>query len=250
MERENNCFFDGCVNRLKRWIKIKTEPIIPTEEINPIFEEIRGLVTSSRTRVYTAVNTEMLNLHWNIGKIIMGIQKGNARSTYGDVVLKRLSEMLTDEFGKGFSDRNLRTMRKFYMTYPIWKSVSAKLSWTHYLELIRIYDEKKRNFYMNECVNSNWSVRELIRQINSLLYERLSLSENKERVLELSRKGQVLKTGKDLVKDPFALEFLDIKENADYLESDLEKNILSHLKEFMLELGKGFMFVGSQIRIT
>lgn len=128
--------------------------------------------------------------------------------------------------------------------------MSAKLSWSHYLELIKIDENNKRNFYLQEAINSRWSVRELQRQIGSLLYERLTISKNKEKVLELSQKGQLLKIGKDLVKDPFVLEFLDIKENTDYLESDLEKNILKHLKESLLELGKGFMFVGSQVRIT
>ena len=219
-------------------------------KVNPIFEEIKGLITTSRNRVYTVVNTEMLNLYWNIGKIIMEIQKGNERANYGDEVLEKLSKKLTIEFGKGFSARNLRTMRKFYMTYPIWKTVSAKLSWSHYLELIKIEEYNKRQFYLNECVNSRWSVRELQRQTGALLYERIALSKNKEKVLELAQKGQVLKTARDLVKDPFVLEFLDIKENTDYLETDLEKNILKHLKEFLLELGKGFMFVGSQVRIT
>lgn len=114
-----------------------------------------------------------------------------------------------------FSSRNLRTMRKFYLTYPIWKTVSAKLSWSHYLELIKIEEEHKRNFYLMETTNCNWSVRELQRQIASLLYERLALSKDKDKILELAQKGQVLRTGKDLVKDPFVLEFLDIKENTD-----------------------------------
>lgn len=143
------------------------------ENINPIFEEIKGLINNSRNRVYSAVNTEMLNLYWNIGKIIMEIQQGDERATYGDAVLERLSEKLTNEFVKGFSARNLRTMRKFYITYPIWKTVSAKLSWSHYLELIKIEEEPKRNFYLKETMNSRWSVRELQRQKNSLLYERL-----------------------------------------------------------------------------
>ena len=134
--------------------------------------------------------------------------------------------------------------------YPMWKTVSAKLSWSHYLELIKIEEDNKRQFYLNECINCRWSVRELQRQTGSLLYERLILSQNKEKVLELAKKGQVLRTGKDLVKDPFVLEFLDIKENTEYLESDLEKNILKHLKEFLLELGKGFSFVRKQVRIT
>ena len=128
--------------------------------------------------------------------------------------------------------------------------MSSKLSWSHYLELIKIEEVNKRNFYLNECINSKWSVRELQRQRDSLLYERLSISADKEKILELSTKGQVLNNGKDLVKDPFVLEFLDIKENTSYLESDLERNILEHLKEFLLELGKGFSYVGNQVRLT
>ena len=145
------------------------EMIVADENINPIFEEIKGLINTSRNKVYSAVNTEMLNLYWNIGKIIMEIQQGNERASYGDTILDKLSEKLTNEFGKGFSSRNLRTMRRFYLTYPIWKTVSAKLSWSHYLELIKIDEETKRNFYMKETINSKWSVRELQRQIGALL---------------------------------------------------------------------------------
>lgn len=141
-------------------------------------------------------------------------------------------------------------MKKFYTFFPIRSTVLTELSWSHYFELLKIPEENKRKFYLNESINSNWSVRELQRQRDSLLYERISISTNKEKVLELSSKGQVVTSSKDLVKDPFVLEFLDIKENSEYLESDLEKNILKHLKEFLLELGKGFIFVGSQVRIT
>jgi predicted nuclease of restriction endonuclease-like (RecB) superfamily len=192
----------------------------------------------------------MLNLYWNIGKRIIEIQQGNNRANYGDEIINKLSKKLTNEFGKGFSKRNLRSMRKFYLMYPIWHTVSAKLSWSHYLELIKIDEEAKRKFYLNECINSKWSVRKLQRQRDSLLYERLTISADKEKTVELSKEGQLLKTSKDLIKDPFVLEFLDIKENTNYLESDLEKNILEHLKEFLLELGKGFSYVGNQVRIT
>ena len=226
------------------------ELINSDNEINSIFDSIKNLVINSRNKVYHTVNTEMLNLYWNIGKTIMEIQQGDERASYGDAVLDKLSQKLTNEFGKGFSSRNLRTMRKFYLIYPIWKTVSSKLSWSHYLELIKIDNEQKRKFYLNECINSKWSVRELQRQRDSLLYERLTISADKEKILELSEKGQILKTSKDLVKDPFVLEFLDIKENTDYLESDLEKNIIEHLKEFLLELGKGFSYVGNQVRLT
>lgn len=218
--------------------------------ITPIFEEIKCLVLESRKVVYSTVNTEMLKLYWNIGKIIIQIQQGEDRAFYGENLLETLSKKLTKEFGKGFSARNLRTMRKFYSYYPIWKTVSSKLSWSHYIELLKIEDSYKRDFYLHETINCCWSVRELQRQRNSLLYERLSTSKNKEDILNMALKGQEIKESKDLIKDPFVLEFLDIKENTDYFESDLEQNILKHLKEFLLELGKGFMFVGSQVRLT
>ena len=224
--------------------------VINENEINILFDNIKELVEQSRNRVYKTVNTEMLNLYWNIGKIIMKIQHGDERASYGDMVLDKLSQKLTDEFGKGFSSRNLRTMRKFYLMYPIWKTVSSKLSWSHYLELIKIDEESKRSFYMKECIELGWTVEELQRQRTTLLYERLALSKDKEKLSELSTKGHKLYQPKDIIKDPFVLEFLDLKENTDYLESDLEKNILEHLKEFLLELGKGFAFIGNQVRIT
>lgn len=224
--------------------------LIDNKKFNPIFKEIRCLILNSRNNVYRTVNIEMLNLYWNIGKIIMEIQKGKEKTNYGDMILEKLSFKLTKEFGRGFSKRNLERMRKFYCLFPIATTLSTQLSWSHYLELIKIEEEPKRNFYLKETINSRWSVRELQRQRDSLLYERLILSNGKEKIKELSEKGQVIRKGKDLVKDPFVLEFLDIKENTDYLESDLEKNILTHIKEFLLELGRGFMFVGSQVRIT
>lgn len=219
-------------------------------DFNLFFNNIKDLVINSRNKVYQVVNIEMLNLYWNIGKSIIEIQQGEERANYGDTILDKLSQKLTSEFGKGFSKRNLERMRKFYLLYQNWQTVSAKLSWSHYLELIKIDEEPKRNFYLNECINSSWSVRELQRQRDSLLYERLIISADKEKILELSEKGQVLKSSKDLVKDPFVLEFLDIKENTNYLENDLEKNIIEHLKEFLLELGKGFSYVGNQVRLT
>ena len=222
----------------------------PENEINDIFDDIKALVINSRNKVYSTVNTEMLKLYWNIGKSIMKIQQGEERASYGDAVLEKLSQKLTAEFGKGFSKRNLERMRKFYIYFPIATTLSSQLSWSHYLELLKIEEEPKRKFYMHECINSRWSVRELQRQRDSLLYERLLLSADKKKILELSEKGQVLRNSKDLVKDPFVLEFLDIKENTRYLESDLEKNILEHLKEFLLELGKGFTYVGNQVRLT
>lgn len=223
---------------------------IINNKFNNLFNNIKDLVINSRNKVYQTVNTEMLSLYWNIGKAIIEIQKGAEKASYGDFILDKLSQKLTNEFGKGFSKRNLERMRKFYICFPIATTVSSQLSWSHYLELIKIEEESKRNFYLNECINTKWSVRELQRQRDSLLYERLTLSADKEKILELSEKGQILKNTKDLVKDPFVLEFLDIKENTNYLESDLEQNIIEHLKEFLLELGKGFSYVGNQVRLT
>ena len=226
------------------------ELIKNNSELNSIFDNIKDLIINSRNNIYNTVNIEMLHLYWNIGRIIMEIQQGNERAGYGDAVVDKLSQRLTNEFGRGFSKRNLERMRKFYICFPIATTVSSQLSWSHYLELIKINEEPKRKFYIKEAINSNWSIRELQRQKNSLLYERLTLSANKEKTLELSQEGQILKTSKDLVKDPFVLEFLDIKENTSYRESDLEKNIIEHLKEFLLELGQGFSFVGNQVRLT
>ena len=217
------------------------------KEINNIFDNIKELVISSRNRVYATVNTEMLNLYWNIGKTIMEIQQGDERASYGETVLEKLSQKLTAEFGKGFSKRNLERMRKFYIYFPIATTVSSQLSWSHYLEILKVDEEPKRNFYIKETINSRWSVRELQRQIGSLLYERLYLSNKKGKLLESTNDDYSVN---DIIKDPFVLEFLDIKENTEYLESDLEKNILKHLKEFLLELGKGFAFIGNQVRIT
>ena len=219
-------------------------------EIDNLYDDIKVLIEQSRNRVYKTVNIEMINLYWTIGKMIVEKQEGNKRAKYGDYLIKQLSIKLTDKFGKGFSIQNLRKMRQFYVCFPIRSTLSSELSISHYFELIKIPDENKRNFYMHECINSSWDVRELQRQRTTLLYERISISKDKDKILEFSKKGNKIKEGKDIIKDPFVLEFLDIKDNTNYLESDLEKNILEHLKEFLLELGKGFTFLGNQVRIT
>ena len=223
---------------------------IKDDEINKLYDDIKGLIDQSKNKIYKTVNTEMINLYWNIGKIIVEKQNGQDRAKYGDYLIENLSAQLTNEFGKGFSTRNLKRMRKLYLYYPKRTTLLSQLTWSHYLELIKIDDETKRNFYMNECINSNWDVRELQRQRTTLLYERIATSKDKSKIPELSTKGNSIYESKDIIKDPFVLEFLDIKENTNYLESDLEKNILEHLKEFLLELGKGFTFVGNQVRIT
>lgn len=224
--------------------------IVSDKEINDIYIDIKDLIEQSRNKVYKTVNIEMINLYWNIGKMIVERQEGNNRAKYGDLLINGISKKLNKYFGKGFSVQNLRKMRQFYLCFPIRSTLSSKLSISHYFELIRVRELEKRNFYMRECINSNWDVRELQRQRTTLLCERLANSKDKTKILELSTKGHRIQDNKDIIKDPFVLEFLDIKENTDYLETDLEKNILEHLKEFLLELGKGFTYVGNQVRIT
>ena len=224
--------------------------IVNEIEINGLYKDIRNLVENSKNRVYKTVNTEMINLYWNIGKMIFEKQGGNERAKYGDYLIENISRKLTCKFGKGFSTRNIKRMRKLYLYYPKGTTSLSQLTWSHYLELIKIKEEDKRNFYMHECINSNWDVRELQRQRTTLLYERIANLKDKDKLFELSNEGHNIYENKDIIKDPFVLEFLDIKENTEYLENDLEKNILNHLKEFLLELGKGFTFVGNQVRIT
>ncbi len=196
----------------------------------------------------------MITAYWNIGRIIVEHeQENNERATYGKQTLKELSKVLTEEFGKGFSVSNLQFMRRFYQTYQIQQTLSVKLSWSHYCELLLISEDDKRSFYEKECVNAGWSVRELKRQMETSLYERLLLSsgtENKERVLELALNGNEITKPSDIIKDPYVFEFLGIPEDKPVLESDLEKALVEHIEKFLLELGKGFMFVGTQQRIT
>ena len=180
-------------------------------------------------------------------------QESKDRADYGKQTLKQLSKELTKEFGKGFSVSNLYNMRLFYMHHQKFQTVSGKLSWSHYCELLTISDPDKRSFYEKETINSRWSIRELKRQISTSLYERLLLSEgktNKETVLALAEKGIEMTTPSDIIKDPYVFEFLGVPENKPMLESDLEKALVAQIEKFLLELGRGFMFVGTQQRIT
>ena len=221
---------------------------------NSMMNEIREILQSARQRVAIQVNTELLSTYWNIGKIIVEHEQENQeRADYGKQTLKQLSKELTKEFGKGFSVSNLQFMRRFYQCYQIQQTVSVKLSWSHYCELLTISDADKRSFYEKETVNSGWSVRELKRQISTSLYDRLLLSEgkaNKETVLSLAEKGIEMATPLDIIKDPYVFEFLGVPENKPMLESDLEKALVAQIEKFLLELGRGFMFVGTQQRIT
>jgi len=237
---------------------------------NDLYGRIKTLLNEARKSVVKTVNTTMVLTYFEIGRIIVeDEQQGKVRAGYAEETLKNLSRQLTAEFGKGFSERNIRAFRQFYLTYQdrkIWQSVIAKsqvdnmtgnpseppfrLSWTHYLLLMRVGNDDERRFYEIETASQNWSVRELERQFNSALYERLSLSRNKGKVKDLSRKGHVIEVAADVIKEPYVLEFLGLKEESAFSENDLETAIINRIEHFMLELGKGFLFAGRQVRFT
>ena len=232
-----------------------TDRIQPlNQDINVVVHEIGDLLAAARSNVARQVNNELLSTYWNIGRIIAEYEQTvPERADYGKQTLKELSKALTNEFGKGFSVSNIQFMRRFYQTYQIQQTASVKLSWSHYCELLSISDPDKRSFYEKEAVNSNWSVRELKRQIDSSLFERLLLSRgdaNKEQVLALAEKGIEIVEPSDLIRDPYVFEFLGIPEDKPMLESDLERALVQQIEKFLLELGRGFMFVGTQQRVT
>lgn len=219
-----------------------------------VINEIKQILTEAREKVARTVNNELLLAYWNIGRVIVeSEQEGSEKAEYGKQLLKSLSKELTRELGKGFSRSNLQNMRLLYLNYPICQSLSGKLSFTHYCELFSVSDKNARSFYEQEAQNANWSVRELKRQINTSLFERLLLSDgnsNKEKVLALASQGMQYSKPSDILKDPYVFEFLGIPENKPMLEKDLEKALIVKIEKFLLELGRGFMFVGSQQRIT
>lgn len=227
--------------------------------------QIVDLLQSARNKVIRTVNQTMVMTYFEIGRMIVEEeQDGKERADYGKQILKELSNVLTKEFGKGFSVDNLENMRRFYLVYGKSETLSRiseytisetsirdfDLSWSHYLKLIRIDDENERRFYEIEANSNNWSVRELQRQFDSALYTRLALSRDKDKVKELSEKGLVLEKPKDAIKDPYILEFIGLPEHSSYSESDLEQELIDKLEHFLLELGNGFTFVARQKRIS
>ena len=219
-----------------------------------IIGEIKDILITARENVARAVNNENLIAYWSVGRIIVEYeQDGAIKAQYGKQLLKSLSKELTQELGKGFSRSNLQNMRLLYLNYPICQTLTGKLSFTHYCELFAVSDKNARSFYEQEAINSNWSVRELKRQIDTSLFERLLLSEgnaNKEKVLSLAKHGITYAKPDDILRDPYVFEFLGVPENKPMLEKDLEKALIIKIEKFLLELGRGFMFVGSQQRIT
>ena len=189
-------------------------------------------------------------MYWNIGKRILETeQEGKERAEYGSYLLKNLAKKLEPEYGSGFSVRQLEMCRQFYRTYPIANTVCSQLNWSQYKLLISISDEHKREYYQLEAINNAWTKRELERQINSQLYERLLLSNDKESVLAVARKERIPQQPQEIIKDPMVLEFLGLERKSSYYEKDLEQALITHLQKFLLELGNGFTFVARQKRI-
>ncbi len=219
--------------------------------LDALHRQVREILATARERAWQAVNTVMVDAYWEVGRVIVeDEQAGKQRASYGKRVLEGLAERLQTEFGKGFDQSNLRNMRAFFVTYPIRDALRRELSWTHYRLLLRVDNPAARAFYEAEAVNARWATRELERQINSLLFERLALSRDKAGVIALAHKGHEITRPSDLVKDPMVLEFTGLRQDERFRESDLEQALIAKLQLFLLELGKGFAFMGRQQRIT
>lgn len=215
-----------------------------------LITNIGDILEHGKRQAVVSVNIVLLKTYWQIGKEIVEYeQKGKEKSEYGSKLLDKLSKDLKEKYGRGFCRRNVLDIRRFYLTYNKWQALPAKLTWTHFVSLLSISDDYERQFYEKQCVSESWSTRELDRQINSALYTRLLLSKNKKGLIELSKKGQIIKKPRDIIKDPYILEFLNIPENYKLSEKELEENIINKLQQFLLELGRGFTFVKRQYRL-
>lgn len=215
-----------------------------------ILENIKMTVAEAQNKIYSTVNFVMVETYWNVGKQIFEAQGESERADYGSYLLEYISESLTREFGKGFTVRNLRSMRAFYIAFPIRHALRAELGWTHYRLLLKVEDENARQFYLDECIKSTWSTRQLERQINSFYYQRLLSSQDKDNVRNEIQKLEKGIDAKDIIRDPYVLEFLGLEQTPNLYEKDLEQGLINHLQKFLLELGRGFSFVSRQKRIT
>jgi len=229
----------------------QNKKIVNLNEYGKLIDSIGKLLEDARKGVAKTVNTILVETYWKIGKRIVGYeQKGNQKAEYGTELLARLSRDLSLKYGKGLSKSNVYLMKQFFLKYPKFQTLSGRLSWSHYVELLNVSDDLARSFYEKQCIKENWSVRELKRQINSMLFERLALSRDKRGVLKLARKGQIIEKEEDIIKDPYVLEFLNIPMDYRYTERQLEQRLIDNLQMFLLELGKGFAFFTRQFKIT
>lgn len=216
-----------------------------------LVDRISDTYTQGRNNATIAVNQYLVETYWKIGQYVVEFeQDGKEKADYGKALLPRLSKDLTLSLGKGFSLSNLIRMRQFYNTYPIYAELPHKLSWTHWVEILKTDDDLERSFYLNQTIIESWSTTELIRQKKASLFLRLAASKDKESILELSRQGQIIQKPADLIREPYILDFLQIPEPFNLAESELESLLISNLQQFLLELGKGFAFIGRQYRIT
>jgi len=214
------------------------------------YNDMRDIILNARSNAVRSVEFTRMMMYWHLGeRIFIEEQRGQDRAEYGEYLIKNLSKELENEFGSGFSMRQLERARKFYRVYPNVKAVRSQLNWSQYRLLIAIEDDYKREYYELEASNHAWTGREMERQINSLLYERLLLSNDKEAVLAVARKERIPEKPSEIIKDPMYLEFLGLKRDAKYYEEDIESALITHLQEFLLELGNGFTFVARQKRI-
>ncbi len=210
------------------------------------YNTVRGFVVAAQRQVNAAVNSAMVTAYWNIGKQIYEACGENERAEYGKQLLQYLSDKLTVEFGKGFTERNLQLMRQFYLAFPNANALRSELSWTHYRSLMRVNDMDARAFYLNEAVKSGWSSRQLDRQINSFYYQRILASKDKDSVADEIDSLEPRPEYEKIIKDPYVLEFLDLPVNEHFYESELEQALIDHLQKFLLELGRGYSFVARQ----
>lgn len=221
------------------------------KEYQKLIEKIGNIYQSAKSKIFSAVNTEMLHSYWQIGKDIIEFEQGGKfKADYGKQLILNLSKDLVLHQGKGFSRSNLQYMRLLYIHFPICQTLSGKLTWSHYIELVAIDDDLARQFYEKQAIVDNWTIRELRRQKKTGLYHRIAIGKNREKILELSKLGQIVKSEEDFIKNPHVFEFMNFPENYEYTENDIEKAIISNLQQFLLELGKGFAFIGRQHRIT
>ncbi|WP_300917652.1 PDDEXK nuclease domain-containing protein [uncultured Alistipes sp.] len=224
--------------------------IVKTNLTEQFISDIRTIILSARESAIRSVDTVRVQMYWKLGeRIFIEEQKGQDRAEYGAYLLQNIATEIEKEFGSGFSVRQLERARQFYRTYPIASAVRSQLNWYQYRLLIQIDDKDKREYYELEAANNNWTGRELERQINSGLYERLLLSNDKKAVLEIARKERIPESPTEIIKDPMVLEFLGLRPEATYYEKDLERALITNLQAFLLELGNGFSFVARQKRI-
>jgi len=221
------------------------------QNIDNLYQRIKEIIDNARNKVYFTANFEMVQAYWNVGReIVEEEQKGANRAEYGQHLIEEISKRLTDEYGKGYDQSNVWNMRQFYKVYPILDALRRELTWTHYRLLMRVEKENARAFYMSEAIEANWSTRQLSRQINSLFFERTLMSRDKKGMLADGRTLKDKMQPENIIKDPYVLEFLNVKENEKLAEKDLESALIDKLQHFILELGKGFALVGRQYRIT